>query len=326
MAQPLVSIIVPTLSRLELLVQTIRSIILQDCTNIEVIISDNYSKDNTSNFLSQLEDSRFKVITRKFTLPLETNVNDAARHASGKYLLILSDDDLIPNNYISTMVSAFEADDAVQVGLGRRVLIDGESKILHQAAPLSAASYVEPAETWLTQYFASSSAHNHINTVFSTFYRRSEWLNSGVQPALSASFFADTIPFVGVNSSKSKVFYSPDAVFLYRMHQNQGSRQVGSVGKQTYLGMFQFFERLKPALGDFSTSDMFLKSIIKYILMMFFGSCAQFVAEEAIKEPDLYEIFWGYLKDMPHPAARSTGPLHADLVTKQRSASNIVQA
>lgn len=305
MSKPRVSIIVPTLNRVELLIQTLRSITLQDYENIELIVSNNGSRDATGEFLSHLKSDNLLTITRPFTLPLEANVNDAARHATGKYLIVLSDDDLICSNYISTMVTCFEAEPEVQVGLGRRILIDGDSRIIHQSDPLSATAYVEQAEAWMTRYFASRTAHHHINTIFSTFYRRSEWLACGGQPTLSASFFADTVPFVGVNTARSKVFYAPEAAFLYRMHQSQESRQAGPIGKQTFLGLFQFFERLKEVLGDFSSSDALKSAIIDYIIMMFTGSCGQFVADERIDPLALRAVLRDYLDGAPQRAVKS---------------------
>ncbi|WCS26490.1 glycosyltransferase [Methylobacterium sp. NMS14P] len=304
MSLPLVSLIVPTLNRLELLAQTLSSVSTQDYGNLELIISDNASTDATGSFLGQLRNDRLTVLTRSFTLPMEANVTDAVQHARGKYMLLLSDDDLISNTYISTMVAAFEADDAVQVGLGRRVLIDGASQILHQAEPLSAKAQIEAAESWLTRYFASPTAHTQINTVFSTFYRRAAWLDAGGQPTLSGSYFSDTIPFVGVLNRASKVFYSPEAVFLYRVHANQESHQATSAAKQAYAGMFQFFEQLKPKLGDLAHSDPLKSALIRYVLMMFFNACGPFAKEQKISAPDLYGFFWNALS---RPSPSETG-------------------
>ncbi|UIY43296.1 glycosyltransferase family 2 protein [Methylobacterium radiotolerans] len=308
MPLPLVSLIVPTLNRLELLAQTLSSVSAQDYGNLELIISDNASTDATGAFLAQLRNDRLTVLTRSFTLPMEANVTDAVQHARGKYMLLLSDDDLISNTYVSTMVAAFEADDAIQVGLGRRVLIDGASQILHQAEPLSAGAQVEAAEPWLTRYFASPTAHTQINTVFSTFYRRSAWLDAGGQPTLSGSYFSDTIPFVGVLNRASKVFYAPEAVFLYRLHQNQESHQATAAAKQAYAGMFQFFEQLKPKLGDLAHSDALKSALIRYVLMMFFNACGPFATEQKISAPDLYGFFWDALSRPSPPEAGAAGP------------------
>ncbi|AWN34430.1 glycosyltransferase family 2 protein [Methylobacterium radiodurans] len=297
MSQPLVSIIIPTLNRLELLAQSIWSVTAQDYKNIEIIVSNNASRDGTADFLRRIHNTDFRVITHPFTLPLEINVAEAARQARGKYMLVLSDDDLISDTYISTMVAAFEADEAVQVGLGRRVLINEKNEVLHQSEPLAPAAYSESAATWLPRYFASPTEHNQINTVFSVFYRRSEWLRCGGQPALSSSFFADTIPFIGVNTPETKVFYAPDAMFLYRMHQSQETRQ--NAARQTYLGLFQFFDHLRGVIGPFGASEAFKAAVIRYILMMFFGSCGPFAQQERIQPADLYRVLLERLGEAP---------------------------
>lgn len=104
------------------------------------------------------------------------------------------------------------------------------------------------------------------------------------------------------------MFYAPEAVFLYRLHQNQESHQATAAAKQAYAGMFQFFEQLKPKLGDLAHSDALKSALIRYVLMMFFNACGPFATEQKISAPDLYGFFWDALSRPSPPEAGAAGP------------------
>lgn len=245
MDNPLVSIIVPTFNRLSLLSEAIGSILNQTYSPIEIVISNNASTDGTSLFLKKIDYIKLTVIENAYNVPLEVNVTNAVGRATGKYFMILSDDDLISNNYIDQMVEAFEADASVSVGLGRRARIDANGSVIQISDPMSEDNGAYEAKSWLVDYCYSDKASAQINTVFSTFYRRNNWVLNGGQPPISVSFYSDTIPFLNSQYTGSKVFYSPHAIFFYRSHPGQGSKVSAQNIREEQLGVFQFVNHLK---------------------------------------------------------------------------------
>lgn len=99
-----ISIIIPTYNRAAYLDEAVVSALAQDFPNIEVIIADNASTDNTQQLVEKyLGDRRVKYLRNKSNLGMVGNWREALyQYVTGDYFLILSDDDyLIDPTYIS---------------------------------------------------------------------------------------------------------------------------------------------------------------------------------------------------------------------------------
>ncbi len=92
---PLVSIIILTYNRIEILKKIIRLLLLQSYKNIEIIIIDNNSSDNTPEILRKLY-PKIKIISLKSNIGVSA-LNFGLEAATGEYILQL-DDDSYPEN------------------------------------------------------------------------------------------------------------------------------------------------------------------------------------------------------------------------------------
>lgn len=88
----LFSVIVPTFNRVGLLENALRSILVQRCTQFEIIVVDDGSTDGTGQFLQSLG-NRINVVTQSNRGPGSAR-NLGARYAKGKYLAFLDSDDV----------------------------------------------------------------------------------------------------------------------------------------------------------------------------------------------------------------------------------------
>jgi len=73
----------------------VSSILAQDYENLEVLIMDNCSPDNTPEVAQSFRDSRVRHFRNKSNLGGEQNFNEGLARARGKYVWILSADDLL---------------------------------------------------------------------------------------------------------------------------------------------------------------------------------------------------------------------------------------
>lgn len=107
----LVSIAIPTMNRRHDLPTSIDSVLSQNYQNIELIISDNGSTDDTPEFCRNLAeyDSRVKYIRHEKNLGLIPNWNYSLHASSGKYFMWLGDDDWLEPDTIKTYVNFLEA-------------------------------------------------------------------------------------------------------------------------------------------------------------------------------------------------------------------------
>jgi glycosyltransferase involved in cell wall biosynthesis len=127
-----VSIIIPTFNRENYLPQTIESALNQDYPNVEVIVSDNASTDNTEESVKKYDaDSRFKYFRNEKNLGMVGNQRRGLfKYSSGDWGLVLdSDDYLCDNSYISKAVRLIEENkNVVLVHANFRTKYEGTTK------------------------------------------------------------------------------------------------------------------------------------------------------------------------------------------------------
>ena len=91
--KPLVSVIVPTYNRAYCLARTIQCVLNQTFTDLELIIIDNHSTDDTDSLINSYTDKRIKYIKIHNDGVIAASRNKGIDAASGKYLAFLDSDD-----------------------------------------------------------------------------------------------------------------------------------------------------------------------------------------------------------------------------------------
>jgi glycosyltransferase involved in cell wall biosynthesis len=112
---PLVTIGIPAYNRALLLKRSIESALNQDYTNIEVIVSDNASTDDTENICRHfcINDERFKYIRHETNRGAKANFIEVLDNASGQYFMWLGDDDWIDPDYIGSCIKQLFTDPTI---------------------------------------------------------------------------------------------------------------------------------------------------------------------------------------------------------------------
>ena len=228
-----VTIAIPTLNRAEYLKLAIASALAQTYTNIEVIISDNVSTDNTSEVLSDISDKRLKILSQASRLSMVDNWNACLASATGYYFLLLSDDDLLESNAIAEMVGAFDkAVDAERVGMvycrGQFIDQAGRSIARGQAAPVA-----EPAESLIRAFFRSE----RDTWPCSILFRRSD-MGCGYSSAFSLGMDAAMWMQAVVGRGEAR-FVNQDLV-CYRVHENATAKTPIEVWQRENRAMAAF--------------------------------------------------------------------------------------
>ncbi len=107
--KPLISIVIPSNNRTELLDEAMSSIITDPSWNsdCELCISDNSKGYDTSNLIHKKYSGNSQIIYRRsLDAPsLDENVNMAISMARGEYVWIFGDDDLIVQNFLTELIS-----------------------------------------------------------------------------------------------------------------------------------------------------------------------------------------------------------------------------
>lgn len=87
------SIVVPTRNRCDTLIHTLRTLFAQECSSVEIIVSDNFSDDQTRDYVNSFTDARLKYINTGSRLSMSANWEFALRHCNGEYITFIGDDD-----------------------------------------------------------------------------------------------------------------------------------------------------------------------------------------------------------------------------------------
>lgn len=109
MDQPLVSIIIPTYNRADLLGETLSCVIDQTYNNWECIIVDDNSTDETVKVIHsfQEKDNRFKLIVKPKTYKQGASIskNLGLKIAAGDYIQFLDSDDILKENKLDKQIN-----------------------------------------------------------------------------------------------------------------------------------------------------------------------------------------------------------------------------
>jgi glycosyltransferase involved in cell wall biosynthesis len=149
---PVVSVIIPTFKRCSLLEETLRSVLLQDVQEKEIIVVDDGSEEDTESCCRRFgamylrQDHRGCAAAR----------NLGATHARGALLAFLDDDDLWPSGSLRARVREWELDPACPHVIGRTrrfsakdgkpiTFLDTESGAYHMLGLLGAGVILKSA-------------------------------------------------------------------------------------------------------------------------------------------------------------------------------------
>lgn len=119
---PLVSIIITSYNRADRIEKAIDSALAQDYSNIEVVITDNCSTDNTDQVITRyLGDSRIKYSKNATNIGMIANFKKATNElATGEYVVYISSDDyLYDPTFISASITLIEKNKGVRMVFGK---------------------------------------------------------------------------------------------------------------------------------------------------------------------------------------------------------------
>lgn len=95
---PLISIVIPTFNRAEDLRRCLHSTLALDCSETEIVVSDNCSPDHTPEVLNDFRDPRVRAFRQKENLGPELNMAFVFEQARGEWVITLTDDDMLMPN------------------------------------------------------------------------------------------------------------------------------------------------------------------------------------------------------------------------------------
>jgi glycosyltransferase involved in cell wall biosynthesis len=101
------SICIPNYNYGKYIGRTIQSVLAQDVTDFEIIVSDNCSTDDSWDVITGIRDPRVKPFRNRCNVGFAGNLDRAAGRATGEFLITLSSDDVMRDNAIASYQQLF---------------------------------------------------------------------------------------------------------------------------------------------------------------------------------------------------------------------------
>lgn len=243
--KPLVSVCIPAYNHEKYVAECIESVIKQDYKNIELIIINDGSKDNTHDVIMNYEDKckerfvRFEYRNRE-NKGLSSTLNEIVEWSKGKYFTGVASDDVMLSNKVSLLVEELEKlNDSYAVAFGNAIFIDDESQKLYLDKNTGLPTSKEDGFNLFLDYYTSDRDFDYRDkTAFGSY---KTLLAGNYLPAMSYVIKLDKIKEVGAWTSgnrledtemwlklarANKFFYVDVAVALYRWHDSNSMKTI----------------------------------------------------------------------------------------------------
>lgn len=119
--RPLISLCIPTYNRAPFLAVALRSIASQDLAEVEVVVSDNASTDDTASVVGTFADEipRLRFCRKATNAGFDENYASAIEAATGRFCWMLGDDDFVEPQAIARVVELLrEAPETIGLTVG----------------------------------------------------------------------------------------------------------------------------------------------------------------------------------------------------------------
>ncbi|MCK4888016.1 MAG: glycosyltransferase family 2 protein [Planctomycetes bacterium] len=145
-----VSVIIPTYNRSSWVLKSINSVLEQSYNNLECLVIDDGSTDETGNLVKEIKDKRLKYIYQKH-LGVAAARNRGLYEMEGEFVAFLDSDSIWPNDFLFTMIKTFKENPSFGAAYAKGFAIDDVKKC---KAPSSEKRRVSG---WITKHYFKNS-------------------------------------------------------------------------------------------------------------------------------------------------------------------------
>lgn len=126
---PLISVIIPTYNRSDYLKEAIASVVNQTYTNLEIIVSDDCSRESPEAIVDSFQDPRLRLRRNAVNLGIGLNATHAFVEANGKYVASLNDDDQWDNDFLERLIQPLEYNSELVLAFCDYYVMDENSNV-----------------------------------------------------------------------------------------------------------------------------------------------------------------------------------------------------
>lgn len=215
-----ISVVIPSYNHRHFIEKAVDSVLSQSERDLELIIIDDGSTDDSLSYLRQISDSRVKLVEQKNS-GAHNAINRGLELAQGEYLAILNSDDIFHPDRLKLCIQALERDNADLVATWIEV-IDSDGKPLgvkeawRNMLPW-AVPEVEKSFSAIDDFALNLIVSNFVSTTSNILFTRKLYKEIGGMRNLR---FAHDWDFMFRATEVSKCIVLPEALMQYRIHGN----------------------------------------------------------------------------------------------------------
>jgi hypothetical protein len=127
---PLVSVVLPTHNRRSYLAVALRSVLAQTISDLEVIVVNDASTDETAAYLDTVADARLRTVDHRTAGGAAASRNSGLRVARGRWTAFLDDDDLWAPDKLAAQLDALGVDARARWSCVAAVRVDDRLRIV----------------------------------------------------------------------------------------------------------------------------------------------------------------------------------------------------
>lgn len=206
----LISIIIPTYNRANMLKNAINSILKQDYTEYEIIVVDDCSKDNTQEILKQFSNSKIYYYRNKINSGAGITRKNGYYNSNGQYIIFMDDDDYyLDTHFFSKCMNEFKKNKNVSF-VSENSIIYYENINKYEFNPLNISSKIDGLE-YLKGF---QTKFNKPNSTFTTIFRKDIVAKNGKIDILNdSSIYMNALLY-------GDAIILDDIAGIYRIHES----------------------------------------------------------------------------------------------------------
>lgn len=203
---PRISVVTPSFNQGRFIGQTIKSVLSQEYPNLEYVVQDNNSDDDTLSILGSVKAPNFSFYVERDDGQADA-INKGFARCTGEIMGFLNSDDILLPGALVQIARVFHDHPLIDVVYGNRVLIDTQDNIIGR---------------WVLPYH-DGELLRHIDYIpqETLFWRRSLWERIGGRLDDKLAFALDWELLLRLLDSGGKFFHIPRFLGGFRIHQDQ---------------------------------------------------------------------------------------------------------
>ena len=220
---PLVTVVVPTYERPEMLLGALRSALAQTLPDFELLVCVDGDDTTSAQVANSLGDPRIRVLADGVARGEARNTLQGIERSSSPYFAVLHDDDEWEPRLLELLVAPLRADPELAVAFADHWIMDGDGRVLEQVSDENSRRYgrdrLSPGAH--RPFHRLTLVQQAVPAVMTSVFRRSAVPFDDLLRVLPANF--DYWLAWLASRSGGGAYYVPQRLSRYRVHSGQGT-------------------------------------------------------------------------------------------------------